>query len=344
MERPARNRHHAAGLVLAAIALTLATGCPVVSNLAAPGRVVQQKDPDQQREYQLYIPTRYTPAARWPLVVTCHGTRPYDTADSQFDEWKGLAEQKGFLLIAPELKGTVGDFVPPAAEQVRRQLDDEAAILSMVRTVSAGYTIDDSRIFLTGWSAGGYAVLFTGLRNPDVFRALSLRQPNFDPPFFELCVPFMDRYQQIQITFGSLDPLREGAIKCLDWLRAHEFEPVPLERPGTHKRDALPVYNFFADVVRHHPWVRVQMREDGSDPMRILLSVKTSFEPVKYLWDFGDGTPRMPVAAPDHRYAKPGLYSVRVGVWISDKVRQVRQVQVQVPRIRLGTTSTAPSS
>jgi hypothetical protein len=136
--------------------------------------------------------------------------------------------------------------------------------------------------------------------------------------------------------YGSLDPLKSGAVECIDWLRAHEFEPTTLERPGTHKRDPMPVYNFFAQVVRNQPLVRIQVQEDADDPMLVHLSVKTSFEPVKYLWDLGDGTPRLPVAATDHRYAKPGLYNVRVGVWRTEKDKNVRQIQVQVPRVRLG--------
>lgn len=180
-----------------------------------------------------------------------------------------------------------------------------------------------------------------GLRNPDVFRAMSLHQTNFDPAFVEPCLPFLDRYQPIYITYGSIDPLREGALKCVEWLRAHEFEPVTMERPGTHKRDPVPVYRFFADVVRHHPWVRVTFQEDAQDPMLVRLGVRASFEPIRYLWDFGDGTERSPVANPEHRYTKPGLYSIRVGAWRNEKNRSVRQIQVQMPRVRLGRASPA---
>lgn len=331
--------------VPAACAVMLAgvCGCPVVNNLPTPGRSLQQQDPQLQRDYRLYVPSHYTAGRPWPLVVTCHGTRPYDTAPAQFKEWAGYAEQKNFLLIVPELTGTAGDFVPSVAEQVRRQLDDEAAILSMVRAVRAAYNVDETRMFITGWSAGGFATLFTGLRNPDVFRAISLRQPNFNPDYFDLCVPFMDRYQPIQVLYGSLDPFKAGAGQAIDWLRAHEFEPTVRERPGGHQRDPETVYDFFVRVVRHSHWVRLQVREDAQDPMRVLLSAKTSFQPVKYLWDFGDGSARTPVAAPEHRYEKPGLYNVRVGLWINDDDRVVRQVQLQVPRVRLGTAE-SPST
>ncbi|HOA75082.1 MAG TPA: PKD domain-containing protein [Phycisphaerae bacterium] len=323
-------------ILMAGLILTLTTGCPVVSNLPAPGRILEQKAAETGQDYYVYVPSHYTAERLWPVVITCHGTRPYDTAPAQLAEWKGLAEQKNFLLIVPELKGTVGDFVPSLAEQIRRQMEDEATILSALRSVSAAYSVDPSRVFLTGWSAGGFAVLFTGLRHPEIFRALSLRQTNFNPAFVEPCVPFLDRTQPIQVTYGSLDPLRDHAIKCIEWLRSHEFEPATVERAGTHRRDPVPVYNFFVHVVRHQPWVRIRVKNDPDDPMRLSFSVQTSFDPVNYLWDFGDGTERSPVAAPEHRYEKPGQYNVRVGVWQTEKNRYVRQIQVRVPRVRLG--------
>jgi len=326
------------GLIgLSAMVLTCSTGCPVVNNLPAPGRELSQREPEYGREYKLYVPSNYRNSRDWALVVTCHGTSPWDNADRQFDEWKGLAEQKGFLLVAPDLVGTRGDFVPAPPEQIRRQQEDEETILSIVRTIQAARSIDPSRIFLTGWSAGGYAVLYTGLRHPDVFRALCVRQGNFDPAFMEPCLPFMDPHQPIQIMYGDVDVLmKDQGLACVDWLREHGLSPTVLERPGFHKRDPEPVFAFFADVVRHRPWVRMNVRDDPTDPMHVYLALRTSFEPSKYLWDLGDGETRLPLANPDHRYGKAGLYTVRVAVWSNKGGPYVRQVQLQIPRVRLG--------
>lgn len=327
------------GCGLCGLVLLCATGCPVVSNREAPGFAFTQQDPDTDRRFHLYVPTRYGDDAagrKWPLVVTCHGTRPWDTASSQLDEWKGLAEQKGFLLVAPELFGTKGDFTPKPAEQIALQMQDEKAILSIVRTIQAARSVDPTRIFLTGWSAGGYAVLFTGLRHPDVFRALSVRQGNFDPAYLEPCIPFLDRFQAVQILYGADDFLKDQATACIAWLRSQGMEPITLGRPGFHKRDPEPVFSFFANVVRDRPWVRLTVEDDPVDPMHIRFGVRTSFEPTQYLWDFGDKSERSPVATPGHRYAEAGFYDVRLAVWPAGGGPYVRQIRLQVPRIRLG--------
>ncbi|UCD29401.1 MAG: prolyl oligopeptidase family serine peptidase [Planctomycetota bacterium] len=329
-------------LYLSGLVLLCSTGCPVVSNLSAPGRCLTQQDPEFARKYYLYVPTSYNDRQKWAIVVTCHGTVPFDTASRQFDEWKGLAEQKGFLLIAPELVGTSG-IHPQAEQQIALQMEDEAAILSIIRAVKAARSVDENRIFLTGWSAGAYAVLFTGLRHPDVFRALSIRQGNFNTKFFEPCVPFLDRYQPIQMTYGHIDPI-DRAEDCITWLRNHDMEPDVLERPGIHKRDPLPVYLFFKEVVSKRPWVRVNVHDDPVDAMKVGFSVKASFEPRRYLWDFGDGQKRSPVAAPEHWYEKPGMYTVKVAVWFKKDKHYVRSIQLQIPRIHLGARppTTAP--
>lgn len=319
------------------LALAFSTGCPVVQNLPSPGRVVKEREPETRRGYLLYVPAKYTDARQWPLVITCHGTPPYDSAAAQFEEWRGLAERRGFLLAAPDLIGTRGDFTPPRAEQIRRQLADEEAILGLIRTIQSAYAIDDSRIFLTGWSAGGYAVLFTGLRHPDVFRALSVRQGNFDSAFVEPCIPFLDRHQPIQIMFGSEDVLLGNQpANCIAWLRSHDIEPTLLERAGFHRRDPGPVVAFFSDVATRRQWIRVSVKDDPSDPMKLTFSVRSTFPPIRHLWDFGDDTERVSLINPTHRYGMAGSYTVRVALWPAKGDPYVRHVKVQVPRVRLG--------
>jgi pimeloyl-ACP methyl ester carboxylesterase len=329
--------------VLAGLALVGCFGCPAVSNLPAPGALITQREPDLGHAYHLYVPSYYNQARQWALVVTCHGTPPFDTASAQIEEWKGLAEQKGFIVAAPELTGT--SAISAISDQVGRQSEDEGAILSLVSSVRASRSIDDTRIFLTGWSAGGYAVLYTGLRHPDVFRALAVRQGNFDPAYVEPCLSYLDRLQPILIMYGNIDPLKDEALACAEWLKAHDLQPTVIQRPGAHRRDPQPVYAFFAESVRDRPWIRVHVSDDSQDPMHVRFDLKCSFEPKRYLWDFGDEQ-RSPVAGPDHRYAQPGTYNVRVAVYAANDKPYVRQIQVKVPRVRLGAKPQAavPSS
>ncbi len=339
---PPSLRRLLAGLGL--VALLACSGCPAVSDLPAPGRVSVERDPVQERAYHMYVPSYYHEERSWPLLVACHGTPPFDTGESQLDQWKGWAEARGFLVVAPELAGTSA-LATDTEAQLRLQRQDEEAMLSIVQSVRASRRVERDQVFLTGWSAGGYAVLYTGLRHPEVFRALAVSQGNFRAELVEACAPFLDRYQPVMLLFGSADPLKEDALACIDWLRRHDVEPDVVERPGIHRRDPEPIFRFFEDVVKHRPMVRVLVQDDPDDPMRVTFRVAASFEPVRYLWDFGDGE-QSPVAWPEHVFAKPGLYAVRVAVWPTKgkQTRYVRQVQIQAPRIRLGAAAPATTA
>lgn len=315
--------------------LPWATGCLVSDTRPAPGKIHQLTEPVTGGSYYLYVPTAYDRSEDTPLVVTCHGTPPWDTAGMQLDNWKGLAEASNFLVAAPELVGTRGDFPPKPAEQIERQRRDEQFILAMVRKLQSGYRVDENRVFITGWSAGAYAVLYTGLRHPEVFRALAVRQGTFRAEFVEPCIPFLDPYQPVFISYSDYDPL-DDAHAMIDWLRRHEIEPRLDIRASLHKREPDRVFNFFKDVLRSTPYVRVVIQEDPRDPMTIRFRARTSFEPTKVLWDFGDNQ-RSDDRRPIHTYTEPGLYTVRYAAWTpSGKVR-VRHLQLQLPAIRLGT-------
>ena len=178
--------------LLTCLLLVFCTGCPVVSNLPAPGRESSRRDPIHDRTYHFYVPSHYHHERTWPVLVACHGTKPFDSASAQFELWKGWAQQQGFLLVAPELEGVSG-LAGDAESQLDKQRADEAVILSVIDAVRASHSVDTKQIFMTGWSAGCYAVLYTGLKHPDIFRAISLAQGNFKPEFFRECEPFMDR-------------------------------------------------------------------------------------------------------------------------------------------------------
>ena len=150
-------------------------GCPVIVRNER-GHVLHREEPVSGQAYEMYVPSTYHPDRAWPLVVTCHGTAPFDNAKLQLSEWRDLAERKGLIVAAPVLKGTKArtDSKPGTVEQqIELQRYDEETILATVNHIRAGYHIDEGRVFLTGWSAGSYAVLWTGLSHPEIFRALA---------------------------------------------------------------------------------------------------------------------------------------------------------------------------
>ncbi|MFH0980717.1 MAG: PKD domain-containing protein [Planctomycetota bacterium] len=313
--------------------LTGVAGCPQYRDPRVPNPIQAVTEPDRGGEYLIYRPSAYDPDQSWPLVIVCHGTRPWDYPLRQIQDWVKLAEEKGFVVAAPTLKGTRGDFPPPAGRQIKRQRDDEETILATVRHVEGGHNIARDRVFLAGWSAGNYAVLYTGLRNPEVFRALAVLQGNFNAAYLNDLAERIDPFQPVYVLYGSVDVLTGTQGKdCVRWLREHHAAVTPEETGGPHAGHPTLAYQFFARVIRKVPWLRIRaLAADAGDPLSAQFKTYASFEPRSYRWEFGDGE-TSPVATPVHTYAKTGEYTVTVTVETESGTKVRRAIALTVPQ------------
>lgn len=318
--------------------LALGSGCYYVPRPThLPALIREISEPEFGGVYSLYVPSFYEKEHPLPLVITCHGTEPWDTREYQINRWAEVAESKRFIVAAPQLKGAHGDFLWSINEQISRQNEDERHILATVRHIQAGYSVMKDRIFLTGWSAGSYAVLHTGLRNPNVFRALAVRQGNFDERLLVQTLPFLDRYQPIYVFFGVTDVLvTDQPKKCIEWLRDKRMYVFEERIPGTHQRGAEQAYRFFRTVIKREPLLQVQAFDaDEKNPLAIAFKMNASPEPIAYLWQFGDEAISRD-RDPTHVYKKESEYDVQLTVRYKNKKQRIRRFSLQVPRVRIG--------
>jgi pimeloyl-ACP methyl ester carboxylesterase len=109
------------------------------------------------QKIHLYIPPNYNPAYATPLVVTLHGTAgsPANAdlyAQDVRNTWQTVAATRGFIVAAPVANGASGSWkdgfsAPP---------NDYTFLAAVMADLRAAYNIDDSRIQLWGFSAGGH--------------------------------------------------------------------------------------------------------------------------------------------------------------------------------------------
>lgn len=318
--------------VSAVLIATMPLGCPPYRDTRVPNDIIRQTDPDTRNEYLLYVPSSYDRGRQWPLIVLCHGTRPWDTAQRQMSDWIKLAEERGFIVLAPELAGTSAFPAPPADEQIARQMEDESRILGAVRHVRGAYSISADRVFLTGWSAGSFAILYTGLRNPDIFRAITVQQGNFDPVLLGNAADRIDRHQPVSVIAGSTDFLTgNDARRCVDWLEDHHALVTELRMPGGHRGHPLTAVDFFERVIREFPWLHIRaFGVEGGDPLAVRFKTRGSFAPVSFHWQFGDGE-ESPVAEPIHVFPSSGTYRVTLTVGIRRGKTIERSIDLAVP-------------
>ncbi len=223
---------------LIAIALLLGGlgGCAVPQPQNTPVQPKLMVEPTTGRVYYLYVPSTYRRGVPAPLIVTCHGTDPFDVAAYQVGEWKMLAERHGCILVCPKLTSTDGIF---GAGSTGRLLRDERLIMSIIGQMHYLYDIDRQNVLMTGFSGGGFPVFFVGLRHPDVFTAVVARNCNFNARSIEGWYPPEAIRTPVMIYYAQNDP---GAIKIqseagVEYLRGAGFnvEAAIVPRRG-HER------------------------------------------------------------------------------------------------------------
>jgi poly(3-hydroxybutyrate) depolymerase len=312
--------------------LVVLPGCPVNLNHVA-GDTEKLTESQTGYKYYLYVPSWHNNDSHWPVIVTCHGTNPYDTAWAQIHEWRGLAEQYGLLVVSPELKATDSTRVFSVPDQIQRQREDEEAILNIVQRTITSLNGDPDRVFIVGWSGGGYAVYHTGLRNPKIFRAAAIRMGNFDERFFPDVPGRMDPYQPIFIFLASEDipAINTQCRNAYQWLKNNGMKRITIkEVAGIHERKPGIAFSSFKDVIEQFAYVRLNaVKGVGGDPLKVQFYAKVTPSPSAVVWDFGDHK-RSTEFSPQHRYARPGIYDVKVTIITANTARTERKLKLDL--------------
>ena len=142
-------------------------------------------------EYVSYVP----PAATGPLpvLVLLHGAG--DLAENFAEAWKSLARKKRIVLIAPQLprdltlEAHIPKILPCLVEDVRKQA-----------------SLDPHRIYLFGYSMGGYLAFDGALLDSDYFAAAAVHAMGIDDEYVSI-VQRATRKIPIDISIGDHDQM-----------------------------------------------------------------------------------------------------------------------------------------
>lgn len=126
------------------------------------------------RDYELYIPTGYTAGTRTPLLVGLHGCTENAAQFAGLTRIAALADTHGLLVILPSQSPLANqnfcwNWFEPAHQ--KRDQGEPSIISGMVDFVKDNYTVDDSRVYVFGLSAGGFMTSTMLSCYSDVFAA-----------------------------------------------------------------------------------------------------------------------------------------------------------------------------
>ena len=239
--------------LLATSVLGWLAGCAVPQPRATQSTPKLYVEPVTGRYYYLMVPHSYRRGKPAPVIISCHGTDPFDTAVMHAGEWQWLAEQHGCILVCPKLTSTDGIFGAGAIDQL---LNDEKLIMSILGHLNYLYDIDRKNMMITGFSGGGFPTYFVGLRHPDVFSAVVARNCNFNRNAVDGWYPPEALGSAVMVYYGEHDPgtIRSQSDNGIRYLRSKGFNLTTALVPGTgHQRTPEYAMKFFLENFRGTP-------------------------------------------------------------------------------------------
>jgi polyhydroxybutyrate depolymerase len=145
--------------LLAALVLCLLAACGDARDEPETATTVTLTVDD--RPFQLYVPGGYDSAREAPLVVVLHGFETDAAMQEGYFKLTAESERRGFLYAMPEgAKNRAGDRFWNAHDACcdfdRTGVDDSGYLRKLIEAVERAYAVDDRRIYVIGFSNGGY--------------------------------------------------------------------------------------------------------------------------------------------------------------------------------------------
>ena len=273
--------------IVASLAALVALAAGRVSSAQAPAPIPDPKSPQYQAKgeqdrtyvfpgtgesiaYHVYVPAKWSAAAKLPLVVVTHGANQPATAPFQrpmdSPTLAKTAEARGYIVAAvtgyhANATGVGGWNVPYPMVQVPRQgpagggggrrgggtppppptADDfahaEMDVLYVADLMAKEYNADPNRIYLMGNSSGGSAVWNIGVKFPQRWAAISPSAA----PLEDATFPYEKlKTLPVLVVHGDMDTTMvfEASKVMVDHARAKGVDATWLPVPGGKHVDA----------------------------------------------------------------------------------------------------------
>jgi polyhydroxybutyrate depolymerase len=123
------------------------------------------------RDHIIYAPASYVAGTPTPLVFVMHGFTQSASAIMNVTGFNYLAEQEGFLVAYPN--GVNNGWNTNSPFPGGSTADDVGYIGALLDSLQAQYSVDSTRVYACGFSAGGYMSHKLGCESPKCFAAIA---------------------------------------------------------------------------------------------------------------------------------------------------------------------------
>jgi predicted peptidase len=221
---------------------------PLYQHTGEQYRVYEFPGTGESIPYRLFVPSRWKPGARLPLLVTLRAGQSVDNPYREPNDLVKQGEQRGYLVVTPMGYRPLRQPYYGSSYRIARpngpvpadgwtSLENERAeqdVLNVIELVTKEYGVDTSRVFLHGQNPSGSGALHLAAKYPDRFAGLVISS---GPIVFD-SYPF-DRIRKMRllVIHGDQDTVNpiEASKKMAEAAKAAGVTTVYATVPGgTH--------------------------------------------------------------------------------------------------------------
>src|SRR5678815_607274 len=144
--------------------------------------------------YRLFVPSRWKPGVRLPLLVTLRAGNSVNNSYREPNSLVAQAERRGYLVVTPmgyrplsqpyygsPYRIARANAAEPAQGWTPRENERaEQDVINVIDLVMQEYGVDPGRVFLHGQNPSGSGALYLGAKYPDRFAALVISSGPID--------------------------------------------------------------------------------------------------------------------------------------------------------------------
>ena len=146
-----------------------------------------------QRQYIVHLPPGFNSNSSLPLVMVLHGGSGNYKSVQGFTQMNFVSNQNDFLAVYPQGIGNAppgyswGDGRNTTADQAG--IDDVGFISKLIDTLYANFNIDTNKVYLCGFSNGGFMTQRLACETPGLFAAIGGLGCSIDTNLIQTCNP-----------------------------------------------------------------------------------------------------------------------------------------------------------
>lgn len=114
----------------------------------------------------VYKPANYHPNLKYPTVFMLHGHSGDFRSWTKLADLQSLANAYGFILVCPD--GLKKSWYLNSPDKDSVQYED-FFFKELLPKINKNYQTDQTKLFVTGYSMGGYGAMYYFIKYPDVF-------------------------------------------------------------------------------------------------------------------------------------------------------------------------------